>query len=67
MRDPDRIDGVLETVRSLWEPDPDLRLGQLVVIAANLAGRQVICPEIFSLEDDELVAGLDAYRLRRES
>ena len=47
MRDPGRIDRVLETVRSIWESDPDLRLGQLVVIAANLHGSQVVCPEVF--------------------
>lgn len=61
-RDPDRIDVVLSAIRAVWSADPDLRLAQLVVNAANLAGRDVISPELFSLEDDDLLAGLDAYQ-----
>lgn len=65
MRDPARIDPVLAAIRTVWTEDPDLRLGQILVIAANLSGREVISPEIFHLEDSELMRGLAAYTQRR--
>ena len=54
-RDPERIPKVLEALRQVWEQHPDLRLGQIVVIAGK---PKVACPEIFYLEDDEFVKGL---------
>ena len=33
MRDPERIPKVLEAIREVWERNPNLRLGQIVVIA----------------------------------
>lgn len=63
-RDPERIDPVLEAIRSVWSLDPDLRLSQLVVNAARFAGRDVVSPELFSLEDDMLLNGLNAYEER---
>ncbi|MGE8287430.1 MAG: hypothetical protein ACN6RG_05695 [Stenotrophomonas sp.] len=62
MRDPARIDTVLATLRALWETSPDLRLGQLIVIAA--APREPV-PEIFHIEDDVLLENLEQH-LRRE-
>lgn len=35
MRDPNRIPEILETVKTLWEANPDLRLGQLIINAAG--------------------------------
>lgn len=61
-RDPDRIEGVLATIKSVWSADSDLRLTQLIVNAAKLAGRDVVAPELFSLEDDDLLVGLEAYQ-----
>ena len=61
-RDPERIDEVLDAIRSAWSASPDLRLAQLVVNAANLAGRSVVAPELFHLEDEVLLAGLSEYR-----
>jgi uncharacterized protein YihD (DUF1040 family) len=58
MRDSSRIDTVLAELRRVWELQPDLRLAQLVVIAAKPAEP---CPEVFHLEDDQLVAGLRRY------
>lgn len=51
MRDPDRIDPVLSTVRRLWEKYPDMRLGQLLVNVAH-------GDDMFNLEDEELVLRL---------
>jgi len=58
MRDPARIDNLLAVLRRVWERDPDLRLGQLVVIAAK---PNQPAPEVFYVEDDELLNGLLAY------
>lgn len=59
MRDPQRISVVLETLRQAWQQNPDLRLGQLLVIAAS---PKEPCPELFYIEDDKLLAGLQAYQ-----
>ena len=61
MRDPDRIPKVLKAVEDLWRRDPDLRLGQLLVNATKYSGRHVVCPEVFSLEDEALLVGLERY------
>ncbi len=34
-RNPDRIDGIIETLRAAWKMNPDWRLGQLVYNAAG--------------------------------
>jgi uncharacterized protein YihD (DUF1040 family) len=57
MRDPARIDPLLQAIAEAWRLDPDLRLGQLLV---NLARPASPCPELFALEDREL-----ARRLKR--
>jgi len=58
MRDPDRINIVLEKIRRLWLHDPDIRLGQLLI---NLVEPKSPCPELFYLEEKELLRKLDAY------
>lgn len=51
MRDPQRIDRVLNTIREAWVKVPDWRLGQLLV---NAVKPSVPCPEIFYIEDSKL-------------
>ncbi len=58
MRDPARIDVLLETLRTVWGKNPDLRLGQLVVIATRPETPNV---EVFNIEDDKLLLGLQRY------
>ena len=58
MRAPARIEGVLDAIRRAWRLEPDLRLGQLIVIATR--PRQP-CPEVFGIEDAALVEGLGKY------
>lgn len=55
MRDPQRIDRTMESLRALWHQQPDSRLGQLIVnIARPLpVAMDARCQHIFSLEDDE--------------
>ena len=76
MRDPARINEVLEALRAAWQLDPDLRLGQLIVNAARPASP---CPEVFFVkaqglptgkslvEDDKLAEGLSRYVKARRS
>lgn len=52
MRNPDRIPEVLDAVEERWHESPDLRLGQLLFAVAD--------GDPFSLEDDDLMAALDA-------
>ena len=47
MRDPKRIEPLLDQIKDTWEFVPDLRLGQLLCI---MAGED----DVFNLEDDVL-------------
>lgn len=55
MRSFDDIDQILATLRQVWLLSPDLRLGQLLVNAAN---PRTPCPELFYLEDQVLLERL---------
>lgn len=55
MRDPNRIPEILETLRQVWSKNPDLRLGQIIVIATRPTE---VCREVFYIEDSDLVKGL---------
>jgi uncharacterized protein YihD (DUF1040 family) len=61
MRDPKRIDGLLKVLEELWRSDPDLRLGQVIVGAVKCSGRNVVCPQVFYLEDEEMLRGLEEF------
>lgn len=61
MRDPARIPEVLAAIHNVWKRNPDLRLGQIVAVATAKSGRNVECPEIFYLEDEDLLRGLQKY------
>jgi hypothetical protein len=58
MRDPNRIPVVLDSLRQVWERHPDLRLGQLIVIATR---PDEPCQEVFNIEETELLAGLSNF------
>ena len=51
MRDPNRIDAVIEAVRDAWKQVPDWRLGQLIVNVSRSAGHG----DPFFLEDNQLM------------
>jgi len=58
MRDKSRIKPILLELQEIWEQNPDLRLGQLVVIATRPNDP---CPEVFNIEDDHLLDGLRIF------
>jgi len=62
MRDPNRIDEVLEALREYWVAHPDMRLGQILV---NLI-RAKFAADIFYVEDDTLLERLKEEN-RKES
>jgi uncharacterized protein YihD (DUF1040 family) len=56
MRDPKRIDKVINELKKFWKSAPDLRLCQLLSSAARSA--DWINNDLFYLEDDRLLEGL---------
>lgn len=48
MRDPKRINKVLNEIKIIWKQYPDLRLGQLILNVIN-------DPALYYIEDNELV------------
>jgi uncharacterized protein YihD (DUF1040 family) len=58
MRNPNRIDGVIETLRAAWKICPDLRLGQLL-----LATTDDVAPKAFYREDDVWIEKLSAFAM----
>ena len=67
MRDPNRISVVLRAVEEVWRANPDLRLGQLLVTATNLSGRKAVSPEVFSLEDEDMLKGIHALAVQTKN
>lgn len=59
MRDPERIDRMIEKVRELWKKQPDARLLQLLINSASMLER-VDDDFLYFLEDDRLEEGIDA-------
>ncbi len=55
MRNPLRIDEMLVLIRSVWEKDPDLRLGQLILNAARMKDPNA---DVGGIEDEGLRKGL---------
>lgn len=50
MRDPERIDRILQLLKTYWKANPDLRLAQIIT---NMSGADN-CPAVFYFEDDKL-------------
>lgn len=60
MRDPKRIDTILQEISNIWHKYPDMRLGQLI-------GNILEGPSLYYVEDDGLVSALkDMYEGAKE-
>lgn len=55
MRDPNRIDPILQAIGEYWKQHPDMRLGQLIENLAYMAGET---DDAFYVEDGKLMEGL---------
>lgn len=62
MRNPERIDPIIENLRALWKDVPDVRLGQLLINVIALCPGN---PDPFYVEDDVLDLGMAATRMHR--
>ena len=61
MRDPKRIDIILQEIGAIWHKYPDMRLGQLI-------GNVLEGPSLYYVEDDSLVKALkDVYEGAKEA
>jgi hypothetical protein len=59
MRDPDRIDAIIERLRAVWKRHPDLRLGQMV---SNGAEFWPGVP-VHIIEDEPLIEAVEQVHL----
>ena len=60
MRDPKRIDVILQEISAIWHKFPDMRLGQLI-------GNVLEGPSLYYVEDNSLVKALkDVYEDAKE-
>ena len=55
MREAIRIPEILEHLARIWKDNPDFKLGQLIATAASSTKP---LPEVFYLEDNQLLKGL---------
>jgi hypothetical protein len=60
MRDPERIEPILQTIREIWYMCPDLRLPQLIMNALSIAA------DPYHVEDDHLFQKLKEYKKELE-
>lgn len=60
MKDSNRIDRIVEILRSKWKANPDQRLGQLL---ENVARHTLHYQghDLFYIEDDQMEKGIAAY------
>lgn len=65
MRDPNRINRIIEKLRIIWILNPDQRLGQLVMNAVAHAEENLVY-DVFGIEDDETERGLDLMLAKQE-
>ena len=57
MRDPKRIEKILDSLKKIWEDKPDLRFGQILIVL-NLAADTY---ETWAKEDDAVEEQLEKF------
>ncbi len=64
MRDPKRIDEVLNVIRLVWSECPDLRLMQLLLNCLHKSDQITISADsVFNIEDEALMKAIAEYGL----
>lgn len=61
MRDPKRIEVIIDKLNKLWLYYPDWRLGQLIINVLKQANPNIINPAIFYCEDHDWEALLNRW------
>ncbi|MFK7770995.1 MAG: hypothetical protein AB8F94_02605 [Saprospiraceae bacterium] len=64
MRDKKRIPKILNELERIWKENPDLRLGQIMIIATRPKNS---CPEVFYIEDEKMLEGIQSIGQKTES
>ena len=64
MRDKNRIPKILNELELIWKDNPDLRLGQIIMIATRPKNP---CPEVFYIEDEDILKGIQSIGQRSKS
>ena len=59
MRDKNRINPILDMLKIVWNEYPDVRLGQLLHIAIIRGGIKNKNFDLFHIEDDQILKGLN--------
>jgi len=54
MRDPKRIEDILDRIKAIWEKHPDFRLGQLI---CNVIPESII----YYVEDNDMIDAVEKY------
>ena len=57
MRDKNRIPKILNELERIWKKNPDLRLGQIIMIATR---PKHPCSEVFYIEDEDILRGIQS-------
>ena len=57
MRDPNRIPQIINAIEMYWKKYPDQRLGQILSNVNNVTEDRI--DDIFYMEDDQIIKGLD--------
>ena len=56
MRNPERIEKVMNIVERIWKKEPDLRFGQIINVIDSLSD-----DDVFHLEDDKMIELLKQF------
>lgn len=56
MRNPERIQPILDKIAELWKEHPDFRLGQLIMVIGMTKEHN---PKLFYMEDEEFLRLLE--------
>jgi hypothetical protein len=62
MRDPERIDPILEELRKIWKKNPDYRLGQMLVNFTKLTKPYYIDSPAYYVEDSVVEEGIKIWK-----
>ena len=64
MRDKNRIPKILNELELIWKDNPDFRLGQIIMIETRPKNP---CPEVFYIEDEDILKGIQSIGQRSKS
>jgi len=64
MRNPNRIEPIIEKIKKLWLKNPDYRFGQLIMVIIKTEEQNI---KLFNLEEDELLEKIEEFEKQYKS